>query len=250
MHEHIIRYRGLGENDGGAGVDESTAAAGTGRVGASAAELARLDAVTVRATVAVARMVAEADLGRATPCAAWTLADLLAHMTVQHEGFAAAARGNGADLSNWQPRSFGTAEALVAAYAAAADQVIEAFAASGIADRRFDLPEISFPGPFPARQAIGFHLVDYVAHGWDLARSLGLGYDLEPDVLDAALVLAGSVPVGEHRLQPGAAFAPRLPLPASATPQDQILTLLGRNPAWRSLTEHANGASGSAQPPR
>jgi uncharacterized protein (TIGR03086 family) len=231
MHEHIIRYRGLGENDGGAGVDQSTAAAGTGRVGASAAELARLDAVTVRATVAVAVTVTAADLARSTPCAGWTLADLLAHMTVQHEGFAAAARGNGADLRHWQPRAFGTAEELVAAYAAAADQVIDAFAADGVADRAFDLPEISFPGPFPARQAIAFHLVDYVAHGWDLARSLGLGYDLEPAVLDAALLIARSVPAGEQRLQPGAAFAPRIETPATA-PLAQILALLGRHPAW------------------
>lgn len=197
----------------------------------SVAELARLDAVAVRATVAVAVTVAEADLSRATPCAEWTLADLLAHMTVQHEGFAAAARGNGADLSHWQPRPFGTAEALVAAYAAAADQVIEAFTADGVADRLFDLPEISFPGPFPARQGIAFHLVDYVAHGWDLARSLGLGYELEPDVLDTALLIARFVPDGEYRLGPGAAFGP----PVNAipvTPLFQILTLLGRHPAW------------------
>jgi uncharacterized protein (TIGR03086 family) len=208
------------------------------------AELARLDAVAVRATVAVAGTVSAADLGRATPCAEWTLGDLLAHMTIQHEGFAAAARGKGADLSRWQPRATGTAAALVAEYAAAAADVIEAFAEEGIADRKFDLPEISFPGPFPARQAIEFHLVDYVAHGWDLARSLGLGYDLEPDILDTALVIARGIPDGEHRLHPGAAFAPRVTPATPATSLDQILTQLGRNPAWRSLPERANGANG------
>jgi uncharacterized protein (TIGR03086 family) len=201
----------------------------------SVAELVRLDAVAVRATAAMAVTVAESDLGRATPCAEWTLADLLAHMTVQHEGFAAAARGDGADLSYWQPRPSGTAEALVAAYAAAADQVIEAFAADGVADRAFDLPEIGFPGPFPARQAIAFHLVDYVAHGWDLARSLGLGYEIEPDVLDAALLIARFVPDGEYRLRPGAAFGPRVNA-TPVTPLFQILTLLGRHPAWPQST--------------
>jgi len=238
-------------------MDEATAVAGTGTdseagkagaAGAGVAELARLDAVVVRATVAVAVTVSDADLGRATPCAEWTLAELLAHMTVQHEGFAAAARGNGADLSRWQPRATGTAEVLVAEYAAAAADVIEAFAAAGIADRSFDLPEISFPGPFPAWQAIEFHLVDYVAHGWDLARSLGLGYDPEPAVLDAALLIARAVPAGEHRLQPGAAFAPQIETPSTA-PLPQILTLLGRDPAWRSLPERANGANGPAQLP-
>jgi uncharacterized protein (TIGR03086 family) len=197
-------------------------------------DLVRLDAAAVRASVEVAVKVSEADLDRATPCAGWTVADLLTHMTVQHEGFAAAARGNGADLSHWQPRpseTAETAEALVAAYAAAADQVIEAFAADGTADRAFDLPEISFPGPFPARQAIGFHLVDYVAHGWDVARSLDLGYDLEPDVLDAALLIARAVPDGDHRLRPGAAFAPQVNT-TPTTPLNEILALLGRHPAW------------------
>ena len=37
-----------------------------------------------------------------TPCEGWTLADLLAHMTVQHRGFAAAARGLGADPDVWR----------------------------------------------------------------------------------------------------------------------------------------------------
>jgi uncharacterized protein (TIGR03086 family) len=194
-------------------------------------ELVRLDAAVVRASVEVAAGVREADLGRATPCAGWTIADLLAHMAVQHEGFAAAAMGEGGDLSRWQPHAYETAEALVTAHAAAADQVIEAFGADGVADRSFVLPEVSIPGPIPARLAIGFHLVDYVAHGWDLARSLGLGYDLEPAVLDAALLIARSVPAGEQRLQPGAAFAPRIETPATA-PLAQILALLGRHPAW------------------
>jgi uncharacterized protein (TIGR03086 family) len=202
-------------------------------------ELARLDAAAVRASVEVAAGVREADLGRATPCAGWTVADLLAHMTVQHEGFAAAAMGADGDLSRWQPQAYETAEALVAAYAAAANQVIEAF---GVADRAFILPEVSIPGPIPARQAIRFHLVDYVVHGWDLARSLGLGWDLEPDVLDAALDIARIVPDGEARERPGAAFAPRLEVPAT-TPLDQILILLGRNPAWRSLPKRGNGSA-------
>src|ERR1700677_2932497 len=99
-------------------------------------DLVRLDAAAVRASVEVAVKVSEADLDRATPCAGWAVADLLTHMTVQREGFAAAARGNGADLSHWQPRpseTAETAEALVAAYAAAADQVIGGVAAEGTA---------------------------------------------------------------------------------------------------------------------
>jgi uncharacterized protein (TIGR03086 family) len=211
-------------------------------------ELVRLNAAAVRASVVLVGKIGEADLGKPTPCAEWTVADLVAHMTIQHEGFAAAAAGEGGDLARWQGKrtpagpaselltpaleAAEVAEALVAEYAAAADGVIEAFAVDGIGSRRFELPEISTAVTFHASQAIGFHLVDYVAHGWDVARSLRLDYDLEPDVLDAALVIARAVPDGEPRLGPGAAFAPRITTAAQASQLDQILALLGRDPGW------------------
>jgi uncharacterized protein (TIGR03086 family) len=221
MLKRIVHNRGVDGTEAEADVD-------TG-------ELVRLNAAVVRASVAVVGKVGDGDLGRPTPCAEWTVADLVAHMTIQHEGFAAAAAGEGADLARWRcERVPEAAEALVAEYAVAADRVIEAFAVDGIGDRRFDLPEISTAVTFHASQAIGFHLVDYVAHGWDVARSLGLGYDLEPAILEAALAIARAVPDGAPRLRPGAAFAPRVTqaTTAEARQLDRILALLGRDPGW------------------
>ena len=54
-------------------------------------------------SIDVVNTVTPADLDRSTPCAGWTLATLLDHMTVQHRGFAAAARGKGADAAIWRP---------------------------------------------------------------------------------------------------------------------------------------------------
>jgi uncharacterized protein (TIGR03086 family) len=93
------------------------------------------------------------------------------------------------------------------------------------------LPDISPKLPFPAAEAIGFHFVDYVVHGWDVARALGRAYDLEPDVLAAALPIAQAVPDGERRRRPGAAFAPRVAA-SSGGPLGQIVALLGRRPDW------------------
>jgi hypothetical protein len=67
----------------------------------TAGDIVRLDALAVRASVQVVSQARVADLGRPTPCEAWTLAELLAHMTAQHNGFAAAAAGDGADLVRW-----------------------------------------------------------------------------------------------------------------------------------------------------
>ena len=164
-------------------------------------DLVGLDARAVRASVQVVSQVSAADLARPTPCADWTLADLLAHMTAQHNGFAAAAAGDGADLVHWQTGA--PVADPVGEYAVAAERVIAAFAAAGVPGGKFVLPEISPKLRFPAVEAIGFHFVDYVVHGWDVARALGLGYDLEPDVLAAAVPIAQAVPDGRDGGGPG-----------------------------------------------
>ncbi|PRC51826.1 TIGR03086 family protein, partial [Mycobacterium sp. ITM-2017-0098] len=85
-------------------------------------------------SIDVVSAVRQDHLTLATPCAGWTLADLLTHMTVQHHGFAASARGDGADVSVWRTEPF--ADAITAdpagTYAAAAHDVLDAFAAHGV----------------------------------------------------------------------------------------------------------------------
>jgi len=184
----------------------------------------------VLASAAIVSRVGPGDLARDTPCAGWTLGDLLVHMTGQHHGFAAAAEGAGADPAVWAPGP--PAADPVAAYRAAVDRVLDAFGQDGVLDRPFALPEISTGRTFPGHQAVAFHLVDYVVHGWDVARSLGTGYQLDPDVLDAALRTARAVPDGAARLAPGAAFAPARPAPDGAATLDRIVALLGRSPTW------------------
>jgi uncharacterized protein (TIGR03086 family) len=179
----------------------------------------------VRATVPVVAQVRGDDLSLPTPCAEWDLGHLLAHMTAQHRGFAAAAAGHGDDLDLWQPRPLG--DNVGEEYARASEAVIAAFADPDVLDRGLRLPEIA-PDPIPGRTAIGFHLVDYVAHGWDVAHTLGLAYELPPDVLAAALPIAEGVPE-EGRVGPEAAFGPRLRHPGD-DPLARILALLGRDP--------------------
>ena len=70
-------------------------------------DLRPLHAAAVRATVDLVARATPADLGKPTPCAGWDLAALLAHMTAQHHGFAAAARGRGGDETVWAPGPLG-----------------------------------------------------------------------------------------------------------------------------------------------
>lgn len=189
-----------------------------------------LDRAAVLASVAVAAHLGGNDLTRPTPCEGWQVADLLAHMIAQHRGFAAASAGAGADPSVWEVRPLGDDPA--GEYAAASDAVVAAFAEPGVLDRPFRLPEISPTVDFPGAQAISFHFIDYVAHGWDLAKALDVPLELTPDLLDAALEVATRVPIGDARLVPGAAFRPVLEVPDRAGVLDRTLALLGRSPNW------------------
>ena len=203
-------------------------------------DILELDRRAVQASVDIVAEVRPGDLARPTPCAGWTLADLLAHMTAQHLGFAAAAEGRGADLGVWRERP---APDPVRAYAAAAERVTAAFAAEGVLDRGFVLPEVGGDAPFPAVQAIGFHFIDYLVHGWDVARALGIAYDPAPDLAEAAWPIALAVPDGDYRERPGAAFAPSVPAAPGASRFDRILARLGRTPAPVHAPAPAHGSS-------
>ena len=188
-----------------------------------------LDKIATRTSVALVSRLTSADLTRPTPCAGWTLADLLAHMTAQHHGFAAGSTGS-ADLAPWQPKPLGADP--IADYSAAADEVLAAFAAEGVLDRNFCLPEFSPDATIPAPMAVSFHLVDYVVHSWDVARTLDLPVEFDDPVLDATLTVAELVPDDESRRAPGATFAPVVDWAGEST-LDRILALLGRAPDWK-----------------
>lgn len=196
----------------------------------TAAQFRDLNRQAVQGGLSLVRKARTEDLNRPTPCAGWTLADLLAHMTAQHRGFAAAAAGRGGDLAIWDET--GRAADPLADYAAAAEEVIAAFAADGATERQFALPTITTDFEIPAAQAMSFHFVDYVVHGWDVARTLDLPYEPDPELLGPALKVAELVPDNETRLAPGAAFAPALPVDDDTATLDRILLLLGRRPDW------------------
>jgi uncharacterized protein (TIGR03086 family) len=178
----------------------------------------------------IVRKVDADGLGLPTPCAGWDLGRLLAHMTGQNHGFAASARGESADLGIWADRSVGADPAGV--FDASADDVVAAFAEEGVLERRFWLPEIRDGATFPASLAIGFHFVDSVVHGWDVARSIGVEAEFDADVLEAVLPIAETVPGGAARLADGAAFRPAVPAGDAAGLLDRVVAVLGRSPEW------------------
>ncbi len=194
-------------------------------------DIRELDRRALRTTAEIVGNVTADQLERPTPCAGWTLGKLLSHMVGQHEGFALAATGEPSDLSAWRPRPLGDDPA--ATYDAASAQVTAAFAEDGVLDRDFWLPEVRISAPFPARAAIGFHFIDYVVHGWDVARTLGVQPSFDADLLEVVVVLAAQVPDTPASRGPRSAFQPGVPAPAGAPPLDRAVAMLGRRPDWQ-----------------
>jgi uncharacterized protein (TIGR03086 family) len=169
-------------------------------------------------TSELVRAVRPADLGRPTPCAGWDLAALLAHMTGQNHGFADALRG-GTDVAAYAPVPG------VAAWAASVADLLDAVAHPGT--DAVLLPEITTAQRFPVPVVIGFHLLDTVVHGWDVATALGRVWRPDPPLVDAVLAQARLVPAGPARTVPGAAFGP-IRASDGEDPWTTVLALLGR----------------------
>lgn len=163
-----------------------------------------------------------------TPCEGWRLRDLMAHLVVQNTGFAASARSQGSDLAIWQPGKIG--DDVYAAYLSSAADVSAAFAAEDVPDRRMDLPE--FGRSFPAEVAIGFHVLDYVVHAWDVAATLGVTWEPAADLVEAVLPIAEQIPDTPPTRGNGGPFAHRLPALDGMSARDRLLTLVGRTPGW------------------
>ncbi|NEB79271.1 TIGR03086 family protein, partial [Streptomyces sp. SID14478] len=77
--------------------------------------------------------------------------------------------GEGNELARW--REDADAADPAGAHRAAALDLLAAFDRPGVMEREFTLPELRGGpgGGWPGRIAVGFHLVDYVVHAWDVA---------------------------------------------------------------------------------
>ncbi|GAA1965558.1 TIGR03086 family metal-binding protein [Amycolatopsis minnesotensis] len=166
------------------------------------------------------------DLARPTPCAGWDLGDLLRHQISENHGFAAAARDGVAtdwDTGNAHPDP-------IAGYASSVAEVKAAFAEDGVAERKMAIHDF---GTFDAEMALSMHLVDQLAHGWDIARALGLPYAPDEDLVAAAMKLVELIPAGAENRGDGQSFGLVVETGADASTLDRMLGLLGRDPAWR-----------------
>lgn len=184
----------------------------------------------MRHSVKLVELIHEDQWALPTPCEQWDLRQLVEHMTLENRGFAAAAHGETEDKTVWTERSFGD---LRIDYAESAERVMAAFGKPDVLQGEFWLPLITPDRRFPARQAISFHLLDYVVHGWDVAASLRQPVDYPDDIVALVREIADrEVPDGPRRLRPGASFQPAIASQEGDSALDGLLAVLGRSPRW------------------
>jgi uncharacterized protein (TIGR03086 family) len=162
------------------------------------------------------------QLTNATPCAKWTVADLLNHFVGGGHMFAASLRGTPLDMDGEPGDLLG--DDHVAAYRTSIADFRDAVAGLGSLEQPAVLPI----GTVPAEVALRIAAGDLVVHGWDLAAATGQAFD-PTDELVAEIDGFYRVAIGDE-LRDGDTFASEIELPADARPLDRLVAFAGRQP--------------------
>jgi uncharacterized protein (TIGR03086 family) len=189
-------------------------------------DLRVLDRSTLAVIDGVLAAAGVADLDRPTPCAGWTLADLLRHQISENQGFATAARDGAAP--DWNLGAESTD--LFADYRASVDAFLDAFSPGDVLERPMTIREF---GTMPGHLAATMHLIDSVVPGWDFARSLDVAYEPDPAAVRACFPLSEGIPDDDLTRAEGQSFAHVVAAPAGASDLERLVALLGRDPAWQ-----------------
>ena len=174
--------------------------------------------------------VGENDLGRPTPCPAYSLGDLIEHVGGLALAFAAAARKDPGPLTGRQPS--GDAARLPAEWRTRIPHDLAVLAqAWREPDAWTGMTRIA--GMDAPAAMVGQTVADELAvHGWDVARALGQPHRADPDVLATARSFLQQFASPDAPAGPDVPFGPSRPVADDAPVLDQVLALAGRDPTW------------------
>lgn len=174
--------------------------------------------------------VPDAELGKPTPCPAYTLGDLIDHVGGLALAFAAAARKDGGPYTGMQPS--GDAGRLRDDWRARIPRDLAALAGAWRDPAAWDgMTRIA--GDDAPAAIIGLSAADeLVVHGWDMARATGQPYQCPPELLQAAHSFLIQFASPDLPAGPEVPFGPARPVPGGAPLLDKVLALAGRDPGW------------------
>lgn len=186
-------------------------------------------APATQALTAVVAGITDDQLTAPTPCAGFTVADLLDHVDGLALAFTEAATKTSAGTDDtpapdgdrlteqWRSRIPSRLAELAAAWRD--ESAWTGTAAAG---------GIEMPGEVAGLVAVD----EVVVHGWDLAVATGQSFVPAPAVVAAAGQFAQATVTESPDGSPGLFGAP-VPVPENASDLDQLIALTGRDPSWR-----------------
>jgi uncharacterized protein (TIGR03086 family) len=177
----------------------------------------------LRHTGAVVAGTKRDQLGDPTPCAEWTVRDVLNHLIGGCLSFAAGGAGESRPLDDGVDHC---AEDHVGEFDRAAKEALEAFSQPGALEKEFTMPW----GASPGAAALGLALADAVVHGWDIAKGTGQEIQIEEDIAAALYGMTSQMMEPKGSYPRGDAFGPPVEVPEDAPAADKLLGYLGRRP--------------------
>ncbi|WP_030547114.1 TIGR03086 family metal-binding protein [Streptomyces albus] len=186
-------------------------------------KISELLEAAARQAVPVVRSIGDERLGAPTPCADYTVRDLLNHLLHVVIGFQALAARKEADFATTPDHLARIGDGWRDAFAEETERLAEAWAAPGAEEGRTGAMDL------PARTVGHMILLDLNVHAWDLARATGQGFTPDPDcVRELAGPVAEMAPMGRQY----GAFGEPVPVADDAPEFERLLALIGRDPAW------------------
>lgn len=168
-------------------------------------------------------LVRPAQWAAPTPCQEWDVRALVNHVVGAKRRYTMLLHGATTDEAEATRAVDHLGGGPVASFAAAAAELKAAFGEPGALART----ACHRTGERTGSQLLGNQVLDVAVHTWDLARAIGAGESLDPDVVAFALTLDDPFEAGRQL----GAFAP-LPgvAPAGREAQARLLYLSGRQP--------------------
>ncbi|MFP3914194.1 MAG: TIGR03086 family metal-binding protein [Actinomycetota bacterium] len=162
---------------------------------------------------------------RPTPCAEFTVGDLVDHLVGWIHVFEAATNDTEAARD---PSVHLVREGQGGAFRRAGHGAVDGLRRLGT-DRTVAITS----SPIPASMVVDMMTMEYPGHGWDLAVATGLPYPFDDRVVAAAHEAAERMIQPPYRGDEAGQFRPVVPTPGDAPPVDRFVAFLGRDPAWR-----------------
>ncbi|MFI9723258.1 TIGR03086 family metal-binding protein [Streptomyces sp. NPDC052396] len=158
-----------------------------------------------------------------TPCAEWTVRDLVNHLTVEQLWVPPLLEGSSIGELDDSLRGDHLGKHPAAAWGKAAGAAHAAFAASGALGRTVQLSY----GPTGAEAYCSQMTADAIVHSWDLSRAIG-AEERPPKALTDFAVLEFGPYAGD--LSESGVFGEPVPAPPDADAWEDLLARLGREP--------------------